>query len=565
MKKTIPMLLLLAAGLLAVLVTTRAPRKNVLQYGFETREPIWVKGGSDAPYRETAHRLTDETAHTGTRSELIALEAEKGTFIHYTYDVGRAPIVDELALSVWVKSNRLGPQLLARVVLPRERDPHNLDQPLAVLLPGDPYTTTSRWQPLKVHQPVKRLREQQQLLRAQLRRDVNIDGAYVDRLVLNVYGGPGSTQVWTDDLEVGPLDESVPRSPGRVESNGPTPGTPVSNPGPGGQSRGGSDTVQSGVNQRAVNVALVHNQLRIGYVRPTPGNEGNAGQEIFMRAIRHTGTPLKALQVAGFNTVFLDETTPPGLLEDAVNLGFWIVPSLRLPDERSDGALASLDAATQARIQAGRDAFGRKLAALLKQEAVLFWYLGDSLTFEQYRGVARTAEAITRADPDRPIAADVQDGFHRYAQIPQLLMGMHRWPLMTGLDMIHFDMWLIQRRQLAKNPPYTWTWIQTHLPDWYTALAYDQEGRGRARPRLPPNRWARNPNRFACWLTPPLGRACAVWVSGPIATWPIQPRAVIACWRWPCSTRSCKCSSRCCARRRSTRGSIPRCRTSRRR
>ena len=67
----------------------------------------------------------------------------------------------------------------------------------------------------------------------------------------------------------------------------------------------------------------------IGYDR-----EHRTGQNFFMRAIRHTGTPLKTLHDAGFNTVFLDERTPPGLVEDAVNLGFWIVPSLRPPEER---------------------------------------------------------------------------------------------------------------------------------------------------------------------------------------------------------------------------------------
>ena len=32
-----------------------------------------VKGGSDAIFKETAHRLTEETAHNGQRSELIPL------------------------------------------------------------------------------------------------------------------------------------------------------------------------------------------------------------------------------------------------------------------------------------------------------------------------------------------------------------------------------------------------------------------------------------------------------------------------------------------------------------
>ena len=56
-------------------------------------------------------------------------------------------------------------------------------------------------------------------MRAELKRDVNFADAYLDRLVLNVYGGPGLTEVWIDDLEAGPGDggptvpEPLPRGP----------------------------------------------------------------------------------------------------------------------------------------------------------------------------------------------------------------------------------------------------------------------------------------------------------------------------------------------------------------
>ena len=49
---------------------------------------------------------------------------------------------------------------------------------------------------------------------------------------------------------------------------------------------------------------------------------------------------------------------------------------------------------------------------------------------------------------------------------------MHRWPLMTGLEIGQYRRWLYQRRLLAHKDTFTWTWVQTHLPDWYTALVY---------------------------------------------------------------------------------------------
>ncbi len=177
---------------LALLALPGVRSQQVLQYGFETRDPVWLPGAADAPFKEIAHKLTDESAHSGQRSEVMRLQVEPGTFIHYTYDPGRGPVTDELNVSVWIKANRPGVQLLCRVVLPRERDPRKVDQPMTTLVQGDSYALVGRWQQLTLRQPVKRLRQQQQLLQAELKRDVITADAYVDRVVLNLYSGPSS-------------------------------------------------------------------------------------------------------------------------------------------------------------------------------------------------------------------------------------------------------------------------------------------------------------------------------------------------------------------------------------
>jgi hypothetical protein len=429
-------ILLLAAGaVVLVLQQPRATADNFLQYGFETRDPIWIKGTADAPFKEISHQLTDESAHNGQRSELIALDAQQGTYIYYTFDLGRAPITDDLTINVWVKANRPGIQLLCRVVLPRERAPGNLDQPLTTLIKGDAYQLVGRWQQLTFRQPTRRMQQQQQLLRGAQKRDINIADAYVDQLVLNVYGGPGETRVYTDDLEAGPLEESKPAA-----TASPTTSTPAALPG-------------AQIPRRAADVQLRGNQLFV------------AGQRFFLRAIRHTGTPLKTLHDAGFNTVFLDETTPPGLVEDAINLGFWIVPTLQPPEDRpgtTPAVLASL-----------KENFGRKVSFFLNQEAVLAWDLGTNLSYDQFQNVSRTAGAFRAADPMRPVVADVWDGFERYSRVDQVMLGLHRWPLMTSLEMGAYRDWLFHRRALAQPGSYTWTWVQTHLPDWYMNAAFD--------------------------------------------------------------------------------------------
>src|SRR5207244_11769900 len=99
---------------------------------------------------------------------------------------------------------RPGIQVLAYVVFPRERDPNRL-QLLNTLVQGTIYDQTGKWQRLETTRPDLATERQARLLRASLMRNVDTREAYVDRVVLNVYGGPGDTDVFVDDLEVSPI------------------------------------------------------------------------------------------------------------------------------------------------------------------------------------------------------------------------------------------------------------------------------------------------------------------------------------------------------------------------
>src|SRR5262249_49434158 len=223
--------LLPVVAVLTPVFLSLAGGQQIRRDGFEGHEPVWVKGPADANYRELAHRVTDEVARTGQRSETIQLQTETGSFIHYLYDCGRAPISEEMSASVHLKANRPGLQFLARLVLPHENNPKNLQEPLTAVLRGDLYQTTSRWQRLEIRQPLKLLREQQQLLQAEYKRPINIADAYVDRLILNVYSGPGEVELWIDDLEVGPvLDPSAQTSQQPAGTQSPAPGTLATRP-----------------------------------------------------------------------------------------------------------------------------------------------------------------------------------------------------------------------------------------------------------------------------------------------------------------------------------------------
>src|SRR5262249_50104217 len=220
-----------------------------------------------------------------------------------------------------------------------------------------------------------------------------------------VYSGPGLTRVWTDDLEIGPVLEEP---------------KPVVKPGAREESPGAL------VTPRAAEVKLEREQLVV------------SGKKFFMRAIRHTGTPLTALKDTGFNTVWMDEQAPEQAIEQAVNLGFWLVPMLSADDKLVRGG-----APGQLTSSSASSMVGRRMARFLQQDAVLCWDLGGGLAVEEYTSVSRTAGALRTVDPLRPLTVDVWDGFQRYSRgIDQVMLGIHRFPLMTSLELGQYRDWL---------------------------------------------------------------------------------------------------------------------------
>ena len=409
--------------------------QQIHRNGFESRETAWEKGPADAKYREIVHEITDATARTGQRCEHLQINCEPGNHVYYVYPTGKAPVNDDLNINVWVKANRPGIQLSARLVLPKERNPKNLDEPLTALLRGDLYQEAHRWHRLELRLPMKLARQQQQLMRAELQRDVDFSDAYVDRILLNLYAGPGLTDVWIDDLEIGPVLDSTPF---RTTSR---PAGPVNLRAPGTWIR---PPTHSAI------VEQDHDQLLVN------------GKRFFFHGIRYTDIPLQSLSVlrnASLNTIWFDTRAPNAVLDEAARLGLWLVPML--PVTESDAHFSSPGVLQQ------------DITRFLEKESILFWYLGGGLTEEQASLITQAARLVRVSDPQRPVGADAWDGFRPYSRNLDLV-GAHRWPLMTGLELTQYRQWLNQRRLLARSGVFLWTWIQTHLPDWYTTLVYDR-------------------------------------------------------------------------------------------
>ena len=134
-------------------------------------------------------------------------------------------------------------------------------------------------------------------------------------------------------------------------------------------------------------------------------------------------------------------------------------------------------------------------ARFLKNDALLAWDLGTNLTAEIFPTVARTAASF-RGRPDRPVCCDVWDGFQALLAdaSEQVMLGIHRWPLMTGMELTGYRDWLTQRRQLA---------AARHLlldldPDAPARLVHRRSPTTARRRDLDASRSARRPSRSAC-------------------------------------------------------------------
>ena len=103
-----------------------------------------------------------------------------------------------------MRSDRPGVRLLARVVLPADVDPET-NSPSFLTLQGTSVEAPDRWQRLELRDMPLAAERQARVVRAGTRRKVSLEGAYLDRLVVNLYGGPGPTEVFLDELRVEPV------------------------------------------------------------------------------------------------------------------------------------------------------------------------------------------------------------------------------------------------------------------------------------------------------------------------------------------------------------------------
>jgi hypothetical protein len=424
------------AGLLGAGGAARA--QDAWYESFEGPTPSWRQAESNAQFQIDFHdRLRDE-AHTGERCERVVLHAGGGSFIYLAHDVGSPLVIDELLPTVWIKADRPGLEFLVQVALPRSPDPRT-GRSLTALIPGTRYTTVGKWQQLRVEDIPRQVARQVRALRMQYGPTVDEREAYVEAVLLNVYGGPGVTTVYIDDLDV---RGHVPR-PSNASSA-------AANSAPAG------DVLGSGRPGLVSNVAIASPvvptlpALAVEHARVEFNDTVLVvdGRPFFPRMIQYRGEPLEFLQRLGFNTIWLDEVPPPSLLAEADRLNLWVV----CPPPRPEG-LELPYGPLRAMGEIGTEF-----------ERVLAWNLGRGLSTEHLEVTKRWVEQVRGASRrrSRPLVGQPDAELRIYSRHLDLLMVGYR-PMGSSLELRDYGSWLARRPGLARPGTPIWNTVQTQL------------------------------------------------------------------------------------------------------
>jgi hypothetical protein len=376
----------------------------------EAPEKSWKQADHDCSLRLTQHTRTFDQAQSGQASEFVQFHAGAGTYFHLVHDIPPSRVIEELAISLWVKSNQAGMQLSARVVLPRSKDPRT-GKPLTMLIRGSSYAQTGTWQKLTIDQAALLVSRQVPMLRSQLETDVSDREAYVDLVVLNAYGGPGQTELWIDDLEIfGQVSTGI--STDRTDGPAAATGTDL----PARPTTSNSESHPS----------LEGSVLTVG------------GRSQLVRAIDYNGESLAWLKSLGFNAVRLLAPATPQQLQEAEASGLWLIappPLSQAPSEYGSGLVQ-----------------------------ILAWDLGESVSSDLIEPMRRLAVQL-RSVPEesrRPTVCLPRDDIWQYSRIADLLVLEPPGPN-SSLPLGDCGAWYLQRARLMRMGTRFWASVRTQV------------------------------------------------------------------------------------------------------
>ena len=434
-----------------VSAAAQAVAQGVLREGFETTGLKWRSPRSSIAFRIERQEPSQAEAHGGAWSEMIGVSAAGDAPVFLAYPVSVARVIEDVRASLWVKGDRPGVSLAARIVLPRSTDART-GETLAVVVQGAFYDRPGQWQQIWLERLPALVEQRAQLLRAASNAQVDTREAYFDELWLNVSGGRGSTTLWTDELEVvGLARAEVGRNPRQAQTV--------------------SQSAERTATEPAPEVVSAVRRPQEPFVRLSGATLLVAGKPFFPRVIAYQGEPLTFLRDLGFNAVKLSAPPSRELAIEAARTGMWFVsPPPLMASPREDAA----------------DGTPAPPTALLGAEydRVLVWDLGDRLTGAELDAMRPRVEALREADREllRPIVCGPITELRAYSRHADIL-SLSRGVLGTSFEMPEYARWLRERPRLARPGTPIWAGVQTE-PLVELVTQANLLSRGRSAPAL---------------------------------------------------------------------------------
>ncbi len=395
----------------AALGQTRAFRE-----GFDGAATSWRLDAARPSTMPLVHRRNGQVTHDGGAAEEFRFSTSQvETPRKLVHAVPPGLVFEELNASLWVQSNRAGLRLGVRMRFPHQIDPRT-QQPLTVDLLGETYSEPHRWQMLNCRTTDRAVEDQLVRLRNQFMRltgrpDVDARESFVDAVILYLELQPGDTELYMDDLSVGPLVE-------------PPPGASVGRP---------SDADGADGRPRLV---IRDDQMLLD------------GRPLFPLMTAYQGEQVDLLAECGFNVIWIERYDDEALLSALTDAGLFAMAAPPQPVERDIGAEDG-------------GSFGL-LPVTSRTRQILFWNLGTRLRPEGLPELVNWADLVREADQrlERPLLVDVtgaEGAFHRHVDV----LSSSRHILHTSTSPLEYFDGLRAKRQLALPGKPCLTHLQT--------------------------------------------------------------------------------------------------------
>ena len=419
---------------------------DTIRDGFEGPRTAWIQEKTDAVVQLLAHERTKLAIREGLLSEGFQFRADVGSGFFYSYALPKIPIDTDLKVSLAVRSDRSGVQLLGRVIIPEDVDPDS-GKPSYVTIAGTILEGAERWSRLELLDLPVAVERQARLLRVSTKRKVNLKGAYLDRLIVNLYGGPGETTVYLDDLKIGPVSSEIAAAYRK--------------------------TLESATADRPSGVAVLPpkaddvSKEKQPFLRLDRSGLSRQGYPWVFTAVRAPGADPEKLRRAGFDLFALPVDSDPALVKSVVDNGMWLMPEL---DEKGG------------KLEPGRAIDRAK--AFPSRDKVAFWSIGRDLgrandladrqgERDRVRAVARALREMGKEEGVSGLSTGTVVGlFPDYSRAPENLsaIGVNPFGWGTTQDASEMFTYLEERRHLTApgNPDGLYfAWIKATPPPIY--------------------------------------------------------------------------------------------------